>query len=84
MLNMSLTPESKELIVWPATPADSAQREHLIAALRCASLRQALLKAEIDSIGCALRGDLITVTCALEWLHELGVQIIDAEARHDA
>ncbi len=49
-----------------------AQREHLLTAIRCASLQYLLSKNEIDSVGVALRGKLIDINQALDWLEFLG------------
>jgi hypothetical protein len=52
------------------TPRDF--REFLLAELKCAALRARLVTAEIDSIGCALRGNFITPDDAIAWLDESG------------
>ena len=48
-------------------------REFLLSQLRCASLRAKLAANELDSIGVALRGNLITSDCAVEWLSDVGL-----------
>ena len=45
---------------------------YLLAELACAAIRTRLLSAEIDSIGVALRGALITPDDAVVWLSEVG------------
>jgi hypothetical protein len=44
--------------------------EYLLAELRCASLRVRLLQADIDAVGVALKGNLITPDQALEMLQD--------------
>ena len=44
--------------------------EYLLAELRCASLRARLLQADIDAIGIALKGSLITAEQAIDLLHD--------------
>jgi hypothetical protein len=51
---------------------DDARRNHLLSAIRCASLRLLLSKNELDNVGVALRGDLIDFDLALDWLEEIG------------
>ena len=63
---------SSEHIDWPPTKDNRAEREHLLGLLRCASLQMALAKAELDSIGIALKGGLICVEYAMDWLGEIG------------
>jgi hypothetical protein len=57
---------------WPAAPDEQARREHLLHAIRSASLRMAASQADLNSLGVALKGRLISVEFALEWLAELG------------
>ena len=65
-----------------ATPDDVAERNHLLAAMRCASVRLQLAKLDLDSIGTALKGGLITVEEAFDWLAEIGaLPLIDAVIR---
>jgi hypothetical protein len=45
-----------------------SRREYLLAELRCATLRARLAQADVDAIGLALRGNLITVEQALDLL----------------
>jgi hypothetical protein len=47
------------------------EREFLVATLRCAKLRVALLGAELDTIGIALRRDLMTPEAAIGALDDL-------------
>ena len=44
--------------------------EYLLAELRCASLRARLLQADIDAVGVALKGNLITAEQAIDLLHD--------------
>jgi hypothetical protein len=45
---------------------------YLLAELACAAIRTRLLSAEIDSIGVALRGAIITPDGAMEWMADIG------------
>jgi hypothetical protein len=47
-------------------------RDFILAELRCAALRSRLVTAEIDSIGVALRAEIINTDEAIAWLHECG------------
>jgi hypothetical protein len=51
----------------------SAQRNYLLAELRCAALRARLAACDIDSIGIALRAGWIDDDAAIEWLHDCAV-----------
>jgi hypothetical protein len=44
--------------------------KYLLAELRCAALRARLWQADIEAIGVALKGNLITPEQALELLHD--------------
>lgn len=58
--------------------ADDGFREYLLVAIRCARLRAQLLQNEIDEIGVALKGRMVTPDVALCWLSEIGaIQFID-------
>ena len=46
--------------------------EYLLGAMRCARLRASLLINEIDTIGCALKNELVTPDVALVWLEDAG------------
>jgi len=52
---------------------ESTQVEFLVSLLRAASLRFRLAAVELDSIGTALRGQLITYDAAVEWLDDVGL-----------
>jgi hypothetical protein len=49
------------------------QRKFLLASMRVARTNLMTWVAEIDSIGVALRGNLISEETALAWLDELGL-----------
>ena len=49
-------------------PDAKAYREYVLAELRCTHRRAQLLVLEIETIGVALRGDIITPDGAMEWL----------------
>ena len=44
--------------------------EYVLSALRCATLRARIAAAELDTIGLALRRNIISVEGALAWLHD--------------
>jgi hypothetical protein len=44
---------------------------YLLAELRCAALRTRLLQADIEAVGIALKGGLVTPDQALELLHDV-------------
>lgn len=46
-------------------------QDYIIAELRCAALRTRLLQADIDAVGIALKGGLVTPDQALELLHDV-------------
>lgn len=49
---------------------DDVHREFLLSALRAASLRAKMMSADIDTIGVALKADLIGVDTALIWIRD--------------
>jgi hypothetical protein len=51
-------------------PVRRQRREYLLAELRCASLRARLAQADIEAIGLALKGELLTIEDALELLSD--------------
>ena len=48
--------------------------DYLLAELRCASLRAKILQAEIDAIGIALKGGMVTAEQAIVLMH--GVDLL--------
>ena len=48
------------------------RKEFILAALRGASLRAKLLETEINSIGVALKGDIIDGYTAMQWVKDIG------------
>jgi hypothetical protein len=52
--------------------SEEPQKEFLLAALRAASLRAKMYEVEINSIGVALKGGLITGEDAISWMREIG------------
>ena len=50
---------------------NSNQLEFLLACLRAASLRARLVATELDSVGVALRGNLMSHDGAIEWLRDI-------------
>ena len=50
---------------------NSDHSEFLLACLRAASLRARLIATELDSIGVALRHNLVSQDGAVEWLRDL-------------
>ena len=67
-------------------PAENSdQSEFLLACLRAASLRAKLTATELDSVGVALRHNLVSHDGALEWLHDLNLleHVLYREFPHD-
>ena len=64
---------------------NSNQSEFLLACLRAASLRAKLTATELDSVGVALRHNLVSHDGALEWLHDLNLleHVLYREFSHD-
>ena len=52
--------------------SDQDHKDFLLSALRVASLKCKLYDAEINSIGVALKADMITVGAALTWIKDAG------------
>ena len=52
---------------------NSDQLEFLLACLRAASLRARLIATELDSVGVALRHNLVSHDGAVEWLRDLNL-----------
>lgn len=55
---------------------DQDHKDFLLAALRCGSLRAKMYENEINSIGVALKSDLIEVGTALVWLNDIGAMAL--------
>jgi len=67
-----------------SAPREKAERNHLLAAMRCASVHLQLAKLDIDSVGTALKGGLITIEEAFDWLADIGaLPLIDAVVRRN-
>jgi hypothetical protein len=49
---------------------EATHKEFLLAALRAASARARTLALDIDTIGVALKGDLIVTATAMDWIRE--------------
>jgi hypothetical protein len=54
-------------------PSINSRSEYLLAELHCAALRMRLWQADIEAVGLALMGTLITPEQALELLHDRDV-----------
>jgi hypothetical protein len=52
--------------------SDEAHRDFLLSALRGASLRAKMWETEINTIGIALKADMITVAQAMKWIRDVG------------
>ena len=52
--------------------SDDEHKDFLLSALRAASLRARMYEIDINSIGIALKGDMVTVTEALRWIKDIG------------
>jgi hypothetical protein len=46
-------------------------KEFLLSALRAASLRAEVMKTEINTVGIALKSDMVTVGQAVKWLKDI-------------
>lgn len=55
-------------------PDDQDHKDFLLSALRSASLRAKMYEVEINSIGIALKSDMVTVTAALRWIKDIGAE----------
>lgn len=56
------------------TEDSEEHREFMLSALRGAALRCKLYENEINSIGVALKGGMISIADALAWIKDAGVQ----------
>jgi hypothetical protein len=52
--------------------SDDDHKDFLLSALRSASLRARMYEIEIQSIGIALKGDMVSVIEALKWIKDIG------------
>lgn len=52
--------------------SDQEHKDFVLSILRSASLRARMYEIEINSIGIALKGDMVTVTEALRWIKDIG------------
>ena len=52
--------------------SDEDHRAFFLSALRSASLRAKMFEVEINSIGIALKAEMISVTTALQWIKDIG------------
>ena len=52
--------------------SDDVHREFLLSALRAAALRAKLFEADVNSIGIALRANMVTNEQALKWIQDIG------------
>lgn len=64
-------------------PGAQAFDEYLLTELRCASLRALILKSEIDAIGIALKGGLVTAAQALALMHGVDLLRVIGERTDD-
>lgn len=53
--------------------AEEQHREFLLAALRAASARAKMIEADINTVGVALRGNMIDAETAVRWIMENGL-----------
>jgi hypothetical protein len=51
---------------------DDDHKDFVLSALRSASLRARMYEIEIQSIGIALKGDMVSVIEALKWIKDIG------------
>jgi hypothetical protein len=52
---------------------EEKHKEFLLAALRAASLRAKAMEADINTIGVALKGNLIGADTAVQWIMDAGL-----------
>jgi hypothetical protein len=52
--------------------SDDDHKDFVLSALRSASLRARMYEIEIQSIGIALKGDMVSVIEALKWIKDIG------------
>jgi hypothetical protein len=55
---------------------EEQHREWLLAALRAATLRAKAMAADLDTIGIALRGNLIGPETAVKWINDSGLMFL--------
>jgi hypothetical protein len=76
-MSKELPPDELSIAAAGADPgtrkAATSRHEYLLAELRCATLRARLWQADIEAVGLALKGALITPEQALELLHDCDV-----------
>lgn len=75
------TPRASGELARPTPPAQRTEvllgsgalpdSEFVLSALRAATLRARLVATELDTIGLALKSNLVTVEGALAWLHDV-------------
>jgi hypothetical protein len=70
---MEITIQSQALACNAVPNSGAATREFLLAEIRCLALHARLTATELDSVGTALRGGLISPDCAAAWLIDLGL-----------
>lgn len=51
---------------------DQDHKDFILSALRSASLRAKMFEVEINTIGIALKSDMVNVTTALRWIKDVG------------
>jgi hypothetical protein len=52
---------------------EDSHKEFLLAALRAATARARAMQLDLDTIGVALRGDLISPDTAVQWISNAGL-----------
>jgi hypothetical protein len=51
---------------------EETHRDFMLSSLRAASLRAKMMEVEINSIGIALKGGMVTTDQAVKWLKDIG------------
>jgi hypothetical protein len=51
---------------------DAGHRDFMLSALRTASLRAKMMEVEINTVGIALKGNMISVGESVQWLRDIG------------
>jgi hypothetical protein len=70
--------------IMPAATLPANRTEYLLAEMRCAVLRTRILQADIEAIGVALKGGLISAAQAIENLHDVdALWLVGAPRAHE-
>jgi hypothetical protein len=70
-MSIAVDPRSTQAQSVPARGDDNSFRDFLLSALRCGSLRARLLANELNTIGVALKGQMMSPEDAIEAINDL-------------